>query len=67
MIYLESTHKRLSIPTFLSKINKHSMRNVSNKYHFLGDVHYEKYHNYHQTKNYQCLLVADFINNGNIE
>ena len=33
------------------------MKNASDKYHFLGDVHYEKYHNSHKQK---LLLFVGF-------
>ena len=44
--------------------HKQRMRNASNSYHFLIDVHYENYHNYHQPKIYDCLLVADVMKKG---
>ena len=59
MIYFETTHKRLSIHVFLSKIHKNSMKNNSKWYHVLVDVHFENYNNYHQTKNDYFSLVAD--------
>ena len=47
---------------FLSAIHRNTMINDSNSYHFLVDVHYENYRNYHQTKKYYCLLVSDLMN-----
>ena len=62
-LYLLKIHtKGFLFMYFLSTIHKNTMRNASNEYHLLVNVHYENYHNYHQTKNYYCLLVEDVMN-----
>ena len=61
-LYILKLHKKISLLMYFeSEIHKNTMRNDSNWYHFLVDIHYENYHNYHQRGNYYCFFVADVM------
>ena len=49
-IFWNYTQKAFYSYIFIYAIHKNTMRNASNWYNFLVDVHYESYHNYHQQK-----------------